>query len=135
LADLGAREKQVAVLDRIINGLPAPNSSLILESPFLPVCPRFEQIEAWDLLLDWFAAAALEQLELSCEFSSYYTRESAITRLEVIRKLGFQSAEMERRRQLVRMRLRKQNGPFPSPLLAKQSELNRNPDYWLRVSH
>jgi len=49
-------------------------------------------------------AAALEELERIGSFSSFYTGTAAQQRLEIIRDIGFGSAEMDRRLQLLRRR-------------------------------
>ena len=130
LGDLGARAREVKNLEQIIAGLPVTKHDLVPDLPFVPACRRFEEIDKWTFVSDWFTAAAMEQFESRCHYSSYYTGVSSLPRLEIVGKLGFQSAEMERRRQLVLMRFRNQPGPAPSPLLAVRSEHNRNPEYW-----
>lgn len=130
LGELGERAREVKILGDIIAGLPKTPDDMVLDVPFLPVCRRFEQIGTWNFVIDWFVAAVMEQLESRSYYSSYYSGVSSLKRLELIRKLGFQSAEMERRRQLVCMRFLNQPGPVPSPLLAAGSEQDRNPEYW-----
>ena len=49
-------------------------------------------------------AAAIEELERLCAFSSFYTGPSARQRLELIQNLGFGSDEMKRRLHLVQTR-------------------------------
>jgi hypothetical protein len=55
----------------------------------------------------WALAALLEELERLNSFSSFYTGNSARSRLDMIASLGFSSAEMSRRLQLVQLRFPK----------------------------
>ena len=72
--------------------------------PFLPPGLRFESVTAVGAFQSWMMAAALEQFEHHCAFSSFYTGASAKPRLEAIRDLGFGSPEMGRRLRLVQLR-------------------------------
>ncbi|HXI55750.1 MAG TPA: FkbM family methyltransferase, partial [Polyangia bacterium] len=73
--------------------------------PFLPACPRFDQVAPLDGdLRRWVLAAALEQRERLRAFSSFYTARDPQTRptLETMAALGYQSPEMARRLALVK---------------------------------
>ncbi len=101
-----------------------------LDEPFLPVCSRFDHLDPADRSNDWFLASLLEAYETLNAYSSYYTRQPTLRNLEIIKGLRFQSPEMERRRQLIRMRFGMQSGPEPSPLLSGKTEFNLNPEFW-----
>lgn len=75
------------------------------DEPFLAPCERFDLIPPAVMQVgNWVLAAVLEELELLCAFSSFYTGHSALQRLELIQNLGFGSDEMKRRLHLVRTR-------------------------------
>ncbi len=101
-----------------------------LDEPFLPVCGRFDYLDPGSRPNDWFFASLLETYETLHAYSSYYSGQSTLGNLEIIQGLGFQSPEMERRRQLIRMRYGMQPGPSSSPLLSKKTEFNLNPEFW-----
>jgi FkbM family methyltransferase len=104
--------------------------AVTLDEPFLPACPRFDDMDPAGRVAEWLVTSLLEQLEVLRAFSSYYTGPHSLANLEQLKALGFQHAEMERRRQLVRMRMGEQQAPEPSPVLATKSPSNLNPEYW-----
>ena len=69
--------------------------------PFLVPSERFDLIPPGEALGDWILAAVLEELERTSAYSSFYTGVAAKQRLEIIRNLGFGSAEMQRRLSLL----------------------------------
>lgn len=102
-ADLGARSLAVRALQRLCDDV-FRSKEVDLSEPFLAPAPRFDTIEPRASIGDWVMAAALEELERLSAFSSFYTREATLPRLDAIRALGFASAEMERRAALIRQR-------------------------------
>lgn len=101
--DYGAREvaaRALAELCRfLVEGGPADPGE-----PFLAPGERFESVPPGDDFGNWILAAALEELERAGAYSSFYTGAAARQRLELIRDLGFGSAEMARRLSLVERR-------------------------------
>jgi hypothetical protein len=65
---------------------------------------RFDTMSPGKLIADWVAAAALEELERNQSFSSFYSPQISRERLKIIRDLGFGSAEMKRRLDLLQRR-------------------------------
>jgi hypothetical protein len=126
---LGRRREAV---DAIVRALRAVQRAKVvdLSKPFLPASPRFDRVDPAVRPVQWFVASLLEQLERLRAFSSFLVGPASLTNLERLRSLGFQSPEMERRRQLVRMRMRQQPGPEPSPILSTRGDDNLNPGYW-----
>ncbi len=102
-ADLGERELAVQALQRLCNEI-IEKKTVDLSEPFLAPSPRFDAIAPRESIGDWVMAAALEELERLAAFSSFYTRETTLPRLDAIRGLGFASAEMQRRAALIRQR-------------------------------
>ena len=99
--------------------------------PFLPVSDVFEWIEPGDDMEGWLKASVLERFEKMQGYSGYFSREESTELLAQIRALGFQSPEMERRRQLVALRCGKQAVPEAAPLLLESSHYNLNPSFWV----
>jgi FkbM family methyltransferase len=128
-AELGFREQAVAALNaicvRVDAGTHTPG-----DAPFLAVSDRFDAIEPGDVFEQWCLASVLEQRERLAAFSSYFQDEQVLGPLDVLEQLPFQSAEMARRRQLVRMRLGQQDAPSPSAPLARAGDDNLNPGFW-----
>jgi FkbM family methyltransferase len=102
-ADLGEREVAVEALQRLCNTV-LQEKKVDLAEPFLAPSPRFDGVVPGASIGDWVMAAALEELERLAAFSSFYTRETTLPRLDAIRGLGFASAEMQRRAALIRQR-------------------------------
>ena len=112
--EAGERTLAVEALNRILERCAAisapdadPDFDAELSWPFLAVSPRFDEIAPPDgtgELLRWVTAAALEQREHLRALSSFYVARDPVTRacLEKIARLGYQSAEMARRLELIR---------------------------------
>jgi FkbM family methyltransferase len=105
-AELGERSLAVEALQRLCNEV-LERRTVELSEPFLAPSPRFDSIGPRPSGVDWVMAAALEELERLAAFSSFYTREATLPRLDAIRNLGFASDEMHRRAALIRQRFTK----------------------------
>jgi FkbM family methyltransferase len=105
--DYGARSIATGALNQLSETL-AKNGPLNPGEPFLAPGKRFDTIAPRADLRDWFRASVLEEFERISSFSSFFTGETALERLETIASLGYGSEEMSRRLQLVRIR-------FPKP--------------------
>jgi hypothetical protein len=79
---------------------------------------------------EWLACAVGEQWEKVHAVSSYFTGTQSLGVLEFLAQVPFRSPEMERRRQLIRIRGATQSAPEPNPLLCERSEENLNPQFW-----
>jgi FkbM family methyltransferase len=102
--DFGQRTVAVNALTQLVEsirvtGVVDPNE------PFLAPLERFDSIAPGEVFSNWILGAILEQLEKRERLSSFYAGPSARDRLEAIHALGFGSPEMERRLQLVRLRI------------------------------
>jgi hypothetical protein len=105
--DYGARSIATGALGQLSETL-AKNGPLDPGEPFLAPGKRFDTIAPRADLKDWFRASVLEEFERISSFSSFFTGDTAVERLETIASLGYGSEEMSRRLQLVRLR-------FPKP--------------------
>ncbi len=101
--DYGARSVAVNALRQLADAILKENG-INLREPFLAPGRRFDAAPPGDAIGNWVLAAVLEALERLGSFSSFYTGPSAQRRLEVIRDLGFGSAEMGRRLDLLQRR-------------------------------
>ncbi|MDP1717954.1 MAG: FkbM family methyltransferase [Burkholderiales bacterium] len=104
--DYGARSLAVESLLQLYNTI-LQQGQVDLSEPFLAPGERFESVSPQNAIGNWVAAAALEEFERNCAFSSFYTGASALHRLEIIQELGFGSPEMARRLKLARLRFGK----------------------------
>ena len=75
--------------------------------PFLSPSRRLEAVAPNGALGNWIFTSILESLESFSAFSSFYTRTSAVNRLQVIQSLGFAGPEMTRRFDLIKKRFTK----------------------------
>ena len=101
--DYGARMLAVNALNQLSNII-FQHNQVDLSEPFLAPGERFDSIPPGNAIGNWIMAAVLEENERLGSFSSFYTGVSAQQRLEIIRTLGFGSAEMERRLSLLQKR-------------------------------
>jgi hypothetical protein len=76
------------------------------KEPFYPVMARYDTIEPSTKqgLSDWCLAQILELRELRRAFSSFTTHVSGLENLEIIKKTGFMSEDMERRQTMIKKR-------------------------------
>lgn len=101
--DYGARSLAVSALKHLWNIIDQQRQADLGE-PFLAPGKRFDLVSPLDAIGNWIAVAILEELERGSHFSSFYTGMSALSRLEIIRDLGFGSDEMKRRLDLIQLR-------------------------------
>ncbi len=128
-AEAGERSIAVQALGKLPLE-PAAYDGTVVTEPFLPASPRFETIEPQREFGLWCAVAVFEQMERLRALSSQYAGDDALPYFESFRATRFFSPELERRRQLVRMRTGRQQGPEPAPLLAARSDSHLNAAFW-----
>lgn len=98
--DYGARSLAVNALSQLGDSI-FQTKVIDPGEPFLVPGERYDSIPPGEALGNWVMSAILEELERKSSFSSFYTGPSARQRLEIIRDLGFGSAEMQRRLSLL----------------------------------
>jgi hypothetical protein len=103
--DYGARTAAVRALERLCIMI-FQQKQLSLVEPFLAPAARFDHLapQSETSAPTWIGAAAAEELERSQYFSSFFSGKASLRRLEIIRDLGFGSAEMQRRLRLIEQR-------------------------------
>ncbi len=90
--------------------------------PFWPAHPRFDAITPGAHVMEWFVVASLEQFELNAAFSSLYGTSGVD--LDWLSRQPFVSAEIERRRILLRARNGQQMDVPPRLMTAAPDNLN-----------
>jgi len=98
--------------------------------PFLAPSARYEQLADGAGTADWLKCAVVEQHDRLRNFSSIYSGASSLELLAPISGLPFRSAEVDRRRQLMRLFLGLQSAPEPAPALCVRTDENLNPQFW-----
>ena len=129
LADSGLRGRAVEVLRNLLNALSKPVN---VNEPFICPSQRFDAVlpDSGKMGM-WLTASILDALQRLASFSSAYLYTTGVlNQLEFLKQTGFQLPEMERRRQLIRIRLGLQKQPEPSALLAVSRATNLNPELW-----
>jgi FkbM family methyltransferase len=101
--EFGARTIAVSALVNLFEHA-AKNEHVNPGEPFLAMSERFERLEPQNAMGNWVVCSALEELERSAFYSSFYSGHAARQRLETIRGLGFGSPEMARRLALIEQR-------------------------------
>ena len=127
--ELGRRVFAVQLLENAGRRVQAEDASVYYE-PFLAPSVRYEQLSTGAPADEWVHCAVVEQWERLRFFSSFYAGTSSLPLLEAIAALPYRSAEMERRRQLIRMRAGMQSKREANPAVCQQSDENLNPTLW-----
>jgi len=130
--ELGNRGFAVQALERAV-GLVGSARPVAPDVPFLPPMARYDAV-AWDGRdPDWLDAALHEALIHFESFSSYYDYGNRGRILERIAKLPFTSPEMERRRQLLRIRAALQPASEATAPVSAAGPENLNAPLWMKA--
>jgi hypothetical protein len=127
--EMGERQAALAVLGRALNIVMKSDPGMPAE-PFLPAGKDFERIDPGTRVWQWTIASMLDAAITWYTFSTYFAPATLLQDLELLKSTGFQRPEMERRRQLMRMRTGQQTQPEAVPSLVIAHPDNRNPRYW-----
>jgi FkbM family methyltransferase len=123
--EIGRRGLSVQALRIAADVFKRGDGGRIME-PFWPANPRFDAIAPGSNVAEWFVVAVLEQLEVTSSYSSLFGASGMD--LDWLVKQPFVSAEIERRRILLRSRAG-QKTPVPPRLLAPAAD-HINADAW-----
>jgi FkbM family methyltransferase len=126
----GAGERRVAVDTLATLKSMIDAGHVQLAEPCLPPHPRYAALPWREDPVEWVQCAVVESFERLCAFSSVFQGPAALPSLEYLWSKRFYCAQMERRRQLLRMRSGRQPGPQPHPLLVDAAPDNLNPWFW-----
>jgi len=127
--ETGMRGAAIMSLSKAVNRVKAEAGDALAE-PFLAPSQRYERLSVDAPAGEWLESAVIEQYEKLRNFSSVFGGTSSLAVLEPLLGRPYCSAEMERRRQLVRMRAGLQEHPEPAPVLCQCSPENLNPGFW-----
>lgn len=128
--EIGQRAQAVGALARALNALNVGATPGPPAEPFVPASPHFDSVDPAGYDHRWLTASILDQCLTLASFSSYFAAPDNLTHLESLKESGFQRPEMERRRQLYRIRAGLQSMPTSSTLLAESRRDNLNPSFW-----
>ena len=127
-----AGEWQIAIrtLDRLLNML--TGKATAPDEPFLPAAKRYEAISPGNATRAWMLAAAFEAAEILSTPTGYFRVDNVLMRQlhDWYAAAPFASAEMERRRQLMRLRSGQQSVLLATPILVRSTPDNLNADLW-----
>jgi len=104
--DYGARAVSVRALNRLIESI-RQIGAVDMSEPFLAPLERFDSIAPGEALGNWILGAALELLERREWLSTFFAGPTCRDRLEAIHALGFAGPDMQRRLELVRLRIQR----------------------------
>lgn len=130
-SEMGEREWATRTLVKAIKLLMQEKPGSAGE-PFLPASRHFDRVDPDVRLEEWLAASLMDQYVCLSGHSTYFAQPAMLQALEMLKAKAhaFRRPEMERRRQLMRMKAGLQLGPVPDPLLAEYRSDNLNPDFW-----
>ena len=126
-SEWGQRGLAVSVLRELVSILSRQTLPLATE-PFL--APQPVDREAGGDLAIWQARMIAESFIRLSAHSGYFSGDAVLPLLDALHRLGDMSPEMERRRQLIRLRNGQQSRPEASAPLAGMSATNCNPAFW-----
>lgn len=130
--DIGDRHYANNVVSVILDLFENADAQLSLNEPFLTVLTRYQNIDPGDNIGNWCLSQILEAKVKNERHSSYYDlKHESLSSLEMIRQLGFQSEEMERRRQLLKMRQKGHVVAEKAEILKRYTKHNLNPKMWV----
>jgi len=101
--ELGQRGAALKILNDIINHF-VKEPQFTPDEPFLAVSTYAEKIDPSGHLNNWCFAQVLAQRERLQAFSSYFTGQTSLPALKLIRQLGFEDDDMRRRYILIQKR-------------------------------
>jgi len=115
-SEYGMKALAVGALERFFQVIVNSGGDIQANTPFLAPLERFDQVDPEGRISEWTLAAALEALEIFSAYSSYFTRNQSLQRLEIIKEMGFASQEMQRRLELVKHSIALHEKPSDSAL-------------------
>jgi FkbM family methyltransferase len=126
--EAGMRSLGVTCLGRMLDLMTGGRPRL--EGPFWPAAARYDTVSPDPDPGIWFLAATLEAYEERRAFSSFFAATGTLASLDWLCSTRYASPAMERRRQLMAIRIGRQRERQPAPLLEKPSAGHLNPQLW-----
>ncbi|MBY0431032.1 MAG: FkbM family methyltransferase [Rhodospirillales bacterium] len=126
--DLALRNEMLPVICQV--GTEIVFNRRIPKPPFASPNPRFDTLRKGVADTgEWLLPAVLEQTT-HASYSGYFWHSPFLNLMDAVTNNRFYSAEMERRRQLVRIILKNQDHLIPTALVAKNSPEHLNARVW-----
>jgi hypothetical protein len=127
-AEAGERALATDAVTRLLRA--GQQGSLAAREPFWPPLRRFDDLAPEPGPAIWLLAAVAEAFERQHAYSSYFARQNTLGLLDWLQSTRFASPEMERRRQLQRIRAGEQSLLMDMPMLRQRGPGNLNPNLW-----
>ena len=131
-AEAGKRGIAANIMDAMVNAINAGKITIDAGEPFLPTSNRFDSLDPAADPADWFLSGVIEAALRLGYFSSYFSGAATLPLLERLTHSRYQSQEMERRRQLVRIRSGLQQAPEHRPVLMAAGQDSLNTGFWMQ---
>ena len=128
-ADWGYRQFAVKAYQRLLDTIQRLGQVNMHEPLLLPVALDLNKANQNDHK-KWFTAYITQEFERLSAYSSYFTECGRYHLVEGFKTLGYSSAEMERRRQLIRMKCGLSKTVEPDTVLSVESSQNLNAHLW-----
>lgn len=131
-SDFGYRQFSVNAYARVLDSIQR-HGRMGMQEPMLPpavLCLNTTEVKDFSNRL---TACIIEEFERRSAYSSYFTGCGRYQLLNGFRTMGYPSADMERRFQLVRIRCGLSLAVEPAPVLAVGSDQNLNSHLWTAV--
>jgi len=125
--ETGRRREAVGLarhaFEKHMNGISA-------DEAVLPATVRYDGNGTDSNRLIWLRASLMELYLIRSAYSAYYVGQPYFDKLASLRETPYWSAPMERRRQLLGMKLGTEKHFSAHPLLMEEGPENRNPGFW-----
>lgn len=126
-ADFGWRHYAVTALAALKTQMRSGRG--VLDEPFLAPVARYDFLPVRNVS-DWFSSSVAEAHIRMSQYSAYFVANESTTWLDYLKATGFLTPELERRRQLIRLRQGLQPKLESSPLLTAPAADHLNPALW-----
>lgn len=128
--ELGEREYAIGVLE-VLYELFNSSDQLVIDEEHLAALERYDNIDPIGVVGEWCLSSVAEARIKYKYFSSYFDiAAESLETLELLKELGLQSPEMERRRQLLLLRDSKIKTVEHNNLLSLEGADNLNATWW-----
>lgn len=129
--EAGNRGIAVNISAALIKAVDTGQITIDVSEPFFPAFNRYDTLNPENDPADWCLSSVIETNVRLCHFSSYFSGTITLPLLERLTKSCYQSQEMERRRQLIRIRYGLQQAPEKCPQLQAENQHNLNNEFWM----
>ena len=129
--EAGKRSIAADIMMELVYAIEEGEITANIDEPFFPASSRYDSLDPAVDPADWCLSSMIEAASQLVGFSSCFSGAATLPMLEKLAKSRYQSQEMERRRQLVRIRAGLQQSPEYSSILITASQNNLNAEFWV----